>query len=92
MGQMNQPATLEALFAGEVIDRFLGGEGEIYRQAVKTCRKVKFDAQSGAIVLECPNAFLASMMESLRRELEAIAAPTGAQIQIVVKGKGKCYW
>jgi hypothetical protein len=84
--------SLEALFADEVVNRFLGYQSERHLQAVKSCRRIKFNARRGAIVLKCPNPFLAQMLESLKPELETIAASIGTHVQIVVAGQGKCYW
>ncbi|NEQ27514.1 MAG: hypothetical protein F6K28_52625 [Microcoleus sp. SIO2G3] len=88
--QMTKSIALEAMFAQEILDRFTVRLSQPLQQAMKACRRVRFDAQTGAIVLECPNPLLLKVMESLRPELEAIAVP--APLHIVLAGKGKCYW
>jgi hypothetical protein len=89
---MNESVALECLLADEIVDRFLCDQNDDQRRTLDACRSIKFDAYQGAIVLECPNAFLGSMIESRRAEWESIAAPIGLQVHIVVLGKGKNYW
>ncbi|MBD2091592.1 hypothetical protein H6F67_17245 [Microcoleus sp. FACHB-1515] len=87
---MTESIALEALFAQEILDRFTARQSPPLQHALKACRRVRYDAQTGSIVLECPNRLLLKVIESLRSELEAIAAP--AHLHIVMAGKGKCYW
>ncbi len=87
---MTESIALENLFAQEVLDRFVACQTPPIQQVLKACRRMRFDAQTGAIVLECPNRLLVKVIESLRPQLEAIAAP--AHLHIVLAGKGKCYW
>ena len=87
---MAESIALENLFAQEVLDRFAARQSPPLQQVLKSCRRVHFDAQTGAIVLACPNRLLFKVIESLRPQLEAIAAP--AEVHIVLAGKGKCYW
>jgi hypothetical protein len=89
---MNESAALECLLADEIINRFLHDQNDNQRRTLGACRSIKFDAHQGAIVLECPNVFLGSMIESRRAEWESIAAPIGLQVQIVVLNKGNRYW
>lgn len=86
---MTESIALEALFAQEILDRFTARQTPSLQQALKACRRIRYDDHRGAIVLECPNRLLLKVIESLRPELEAIAP---AQLHIVLAGKGKCYW